>query len=68
MKIGVLLRETGDRFTLNKEIKEVIEAYNGIVIGLSPISFEQFIEASDMCDGFILQGGTDTSLLEIQIV
>ena len=66
--IGVLLRDNVDKYTLNKEIKEVINSYNKICIGIYPNSLEQFKKIVKLCDGFILQGGSDYNELEIEMV
>lgn len=65
--IGVLLRNDGI-YTLNKEIKKVIDSYNKICIGIYPNSLEEFIKIVNLCDGFILQGGSDYTCLEIEFV
>ena len=65
--IGVLLRDN-DKYTLNKEIKSVIDHYHKICIGVYPNSLEEFIEITKLCDGFILQGGNDYTDLEIEFV
>lgn len=61
MKIGVILREVGNRYTLNKEIEEVISYYGGVTIGIAQYN-EEILEE---LDGMILQGGenyTDTDM------
>lgn len=65
--IGVLLRNN-DNYTLNKEIKKVIDNYNKICICFYPNSLEDFISLINICDGFILQGGSDYTDLEIEFV
>ena len=65
--IGVLLRDN-DKYTLNKEIKSVIDHYHQICSGVYPNSLEEFIEITKLCNGFILQGGNDYTDLEIEFV
>lgn len=65
--IGVLLRDN-NKYTLNKEIKAVIDHYHKICIGIYPNNLEEFIEIASLCDGFILQGGSDYTDLEIEFV
>ena len=65
--LGVLLRNN-DKYTLNKEIKKVGDSYNKICIGIYPNNLEEFIKIANLCDGFILQGGSDYTDLEIEFV
>lgn len=64
MKIGVILREVGDRYTLNKEIEEVISYYGGIPIGITRYS-EEVLES---LDGAILQGGEEYTNIDLDIL
>lgn len=66
--IGVLLRDSNDKYILNKEIKKVIDSYNKICISIYPNSLDQLKKVSKLCDGFILQGGSDYSDIEIEMV
>lgn len=70
MKIGVILRpiladiKINDRYTLNKELEEVINSYGGVVIGIT--RFDASLLGS--LDGMILQGGSDFTLEDLKIV
>lgn len=64
MKIGVILREVNDRYTLNKELADVISFYGGTCIGL--VSYEEDILSS--LDGLILQGGSDYTIEDLKIL
>ena len=65
--IGVLLR-VDEKYTLNKEIKEVIDSYNKICLAIYPKTLDEFKELANLCDVFILQGGKDYTDLEIEMV
>ena len=64
MKIGVILREVGDRYTLNKEIEEVISYYGGVTIGMTKYN-EEILES---LDGVILQGGEEYTNTDMDIL
>ena len=64
MKIGVILRPVGNRYTLNKEIEEVIAYYGGTVVGITRYN-ESLLES---LDGAILQGGEDYTKTDLDIL
>ncbi len=70
MKIGVILRsilgdvKINDRYTLNKELEEVINSYGGLVIGITRFDASLL----DSLDGMILQGGSDYTLEDFKII
>lgn len=66
--IGVLLRDSEDKYTLNKEIKNVISIYHKSFLAIYPSSLEEFKKLTKLCDGFILQGGNHYTELEIEMV
>lgn len=66
--IGVLLRDYDDKYTLNKEIKNVISIYHKSFLAIHPSSLEEFKQLTKLCDGFILQGGKDYTKLEIEMI
>ena len=66
--IGVLLRDSEDKYTLNKEIKNVISVYQKSFLAIYPSSLEDFKHLTKLCNGFILQGGKDYTALEIEMV
>lgn len=66
--IGVLLRDSDDKYTLNKEIKNVISIYHKSFLAIYPSSLEEFKQLTKLCNGFILQGGKDYTELEIEMV
>lgn len=66
--IGVILRVNDNKYTLNKEIKKVISDYGYICIGIYPETLEEFKKITNLCDGFILQGGSDYRNIEIDFV
>lgn len=67
-KVGVLVRPNLDRFTINRELSDKICEYDCIPIGIIPTcdegkmsdeSYQDMIDLISLCDGVILQGGTD---------
>ncbi len=64
MKIGVILRPVLDRYTLNKELEEVISYYGGKTIGFTKFDSSLL----DILDGVILQGGEDYNEEDFKIV
>ena len=66
--IGVILRENDNKYSLNKEIKKVIDDYNKICIAVYPKTLKDFKKIVDICDGFILQGGLDYKEIEIEMI
>lgn len=64
MKIGIILREVGNRYTLNKEIDDVISYYGGETIGITKYS-EEVLES---LDGMILQGGEEYTKTDLDIL
>lgn len=66
--IGILVRPNLDRYTLNREICDVIISHNCIPLGIVPTcdegsmkkeSLDDMIQSLSFCDGVILQGGKD---------
>lgn len=66
-KIGILLR-CDDAYHLNKELTKVLIDYNVIPIGIVSDKLEDMIEISKNIDGYILQGGSDYTDIEIEFV
>lgn len=64
MKIGVILRPVEDRYTLNREIEEVIAYYGGSVVGITRYN-EELLES---LDGAILQGGEEYTQTDLDIL
>ena len=64
MKIGVILRPVDDRYTLNREIEEVIAYYGGNVVGITRYN-EELLES---LDGAILQGGEEYTQTDLDIL
>lgn len=64
MRIGVILRPVENRYTLNKEVEEVISFYGGTVIGITRYN-EEILES---LDGMILQGGEDYTKTDLDIL
>lgn len=76
-KIGILVRPNMDQLTINREISDVIIEHNCIPIGIVPtcdegkMMVESFHDMTDMlsiCDGVILQGGTEFYDYDVQTV
>lgn len=66
MYIGIIGRKNEDKITFNQEIINVIYKYNCVPIGIivdfnndSNKEFNKIKNLLDMCNGFILQGGSD---------
>lgn len=66
MYIGIIGRKNDDKITFNQEIIDVINKYNCIPIGIivdfnnNPRNeFNKIKNLIDICNGFILQGGSD---------
>lgn len=73
--IGVIGRINENRITYNKEIIDVIYSYNCIPICISLKFIDNFEDEFnfikpllDMCDGFILQGGSEFYNIDMLIV
>lgn len=66
-RIGILLR-CDDTYHLNKELTEVLLDYDAIPIGIVSNQLEDMIELSKNIDGYILQGGSDYTDIEIEFV
>lgn len=73
--IGIIGRINNDRITYNKELIDVIYSYNCIPICISlkfiddfEMEFNLIKPLLDMCDGFILQGGTEFYNIDLLIV
>lgn len=62
--IGVILSANENKYTLNKEIYEVINHFGKTAIGI--IKYDEKILS--MLDGAILQGGSDITLEDLKIV
>ena len=67
-KIGILVRPNLDRLTINRELSDKIIQYGCIPVGIIPTcdegtmsseAFQDMIDMINLCDGIILQGGTD---------
>lgn len=72
--IGIIGRRNDNKITFNQEIINVIHKYNCIPIGIivdfdnNPnIEFNKIKNIIDLCDGFILQGGSDYYDIDILI-
>lgn len=64
-KVGIIHREY-EHFTLNKEVCQVLENNNVLIIGIVPN--HHYKELIDLCDGVILQGGTMYTERDLEIV
>ncbi len=74
MYIGIIGRKNEDKITFNQEIINVIYKYNcipiGIIVNFNNDSDEEFNKIKnllDICNGFILQGGSDYYDIDILI-
>lgn len=74
MYIGIIGRKNEDKITFNQEIINVIYKYNcipiGIIVNFNNNSDEEFNKIKnllDICNGFILQGGSDYYDIDILI-
>ena len=72
--IGIIGRKNDNKITFNQEITNVIHKYNCIPIGIivdfdnNPnMEFNKIKNIIDLCDGFILQGGSDYYDIDILI-
>ena len=72
--IGIIGRKNDNKITFNQEIINVIHKHNCIPIGIivdfdnNPnIEFNKIKNIIDLCDGFILQGGSDYYDIDILI-
>lgn len=72
--IGIIGRKNDNKITFNQEVINVINKYNCIPIGIivdfdnNPnIEFNKIKNIIDLCDGFILQGGSDYYDIDILI-
>lgn len=68
MYIGIITRLNKDRYTLNKEICDVIKKAGYEPIGIPVSSIKNLKEAISLCSGFILQGGDNYSSRDLEIV
>lgn len=66
-KVGILLR-LDETYHLNKELVEWLEEYEMIPIGIVSDSVEDMIEITKLCDGIILQGGSNYSEEELEYI
>ena len=72
--IGIIGRKNEDKITFNQEVINVIYKYKFIPIGIivdfnnNPnLEFNKIKNIIDLCDGFILQGGSDYYDIDILI-
>ena len=72
--IGIIGRKNDNKITFNQEIINVIHKYNCIPIGIivdfdnNPnVEFNKIKNIIDLCDGLILQGGSDYYDIDILI-
>lgn len=72
--IGIIGRKNDNKITFNQEITNVIHKYNCIPIGIivdfdndQNIEFNKIKNIIDLCNGFILQGGSDYYDIDILI-
>ena len=72
--IGIIGRKNDNKITFNQEIINVIHKYNCIPIGIivdfdndPNIKFNKIKNIIDLCDGFILQGGSNYYDIDIII-
>lgn len=68
MYIGIITRLSKDRYTLNKEICDVIKKAGYEPIGIPSSSIKNLKEVISLCKGFILQGGENYNSNDIEIV
>lgn len=75
MYIGIIGRKNDDKITFNQEIINVIYKYNHIPLGLivnfdnnPKLEFNKIKNLIDICDGFILQGGSDYYEIDLLII
>ena len=66
-RVGILLR-SDETYHLNKELVDWLGEYNIVTIGIVSNNFNSMIEITKLCDGIILQGGSDYTPLEIEYV
>ena len=74
MYIGIIGRKNENKITFNQEIINIIYKYNCIPLGIivtfvedANKEFKKIKNLIDMCDGFILQGGSDYYDIDIMI-
>lgn len=65
--VGILLRKD-ETYHLNKQLVEWILDYNVIPIGIVSDKLDDIIEMAKLCDGIILQGGSNYTEIEIDFV
>lgn len=72
--IGIIGRKNDNKITFNQEVINVINKYNCIPIGIivdfdndPNIEFNKIKNIIDLCDGFILQGGSNYYDIDILI-
>lgn len=75
MYIGIIGRKNDNKITFNQEIINVIYKYNHIPLGLivnfdnnPKLEFNKIKNLIDICDGFILQGGSDYYEIDLLII
>lgn len=74
MYIGIIGRKNDNKITFNEEIINVINKYNftpiGIIVDFNnnpTLEFNKVKQLIDICDGFILQGGSEYYDIDILI-
>lgn len=68
MYIGIITRLNNDRYTLNKEICDVIKKAGYEPIGILASNVKKLEEVILLCKGFILQGGDNYNTYDLEIV
>ena len=66
-KVGILLR-LDETYHLNKELVKWLEEHQMIPIGIVSDKLEDMIEITNLCDGIILQGGSNYTEIELEYV
>lgn len=73
--VGIVGRLNCDKITFNNEVVKIINDYNCIPVGIianfendAYLEFNNLKELIDICDGFILQGGSQIYDIDILIV
>lgn len=69
-RIGILLREKDGYKALNDELINYLESYDVSLLGIvadEKMDFNKIIDLINLCDGVILPGGTDESIVGIKI-
>lgn len=68
--IGIVLRDDLDnarKMHINREVCEAISIHGGFPIGIYP-KYDNINDIMKLCDGFILQGGTDFTDYDISLL